>query len=214
MSTATRWKGISSDTTDVDDTPGVSVSQYNTRMQTEGELQRRYGFQNTTMAKRAGRILNIISAIPTHGSFIFTGGLNGAGTSVTVDGEDFIPFPPRPPKKPKPPPPQPPDVCEDWGPFNETGTLTDIKIFTLPRNSCAGTITMTGIEDVARRTSYGYSFEIAYEAIVVHNSACLLDDAEVFAIPAGTRSIVISITGGCFDAGGDVGEWQLSLEPL
>jgi len=76
------WRGISSDTTDVDDTPGVSTQQYNTRMRVEGELQRRYGFISTDLPPDSGPILSIASAP----GFVVTGTGDVVVGSTPVSG--------------------------------------------------------------------------------------------------------------------------------
>jgi len=55
------WRGIVRDTTDVDDTPGVSHYQTNTRMRIEGELQRRFGFLSSELDQESGPILGLMA---------------------------------------------------------------------------------------------------------------------------------------------------------
>lgn len=52
------WQGIVADTTDVDETPGASMQQLNTRMRVSGELQRRQGFL-AALPPMGGPILSI-----------------------------------------------------------------------------------------------------------------------------------------------------------
>ena len=70
------WRGIVADTTDVDETEGVSSEQFNTRMRIEGELQRRYGFLSSNLPPEDGPILGLASG----SGFIVT------GTSSEVGG--------------------------------------------------------------------------------------------------------------------------------
>ena len=72
-----KWKGIVTDTTDVDDTEGVSVYQQNTRMLIEGELQRRHGLIATGLSKASGAILNLAG-----GSGFIVTGIDGQADGV------------------------------------------------------------------------------------------------------------------------------------
>ena len=72
-----KWEGIVTDTTDVDDTEGVSVYQQNTRMLIEGELQRRHGLIATGLSKASGAILNLAG-----GSGFIVTGIDGQADGV------------------------------------------------------------------------------------------------------------------------------------
>lgn len=62
------WHGLSSKTSPVDSTPGISESQYNTRLLIAGECQRRPGMIASGIAQQSGRILMIASSI--RGNFL------------------------------------------------------------------------------------------------------------------------------------------------
>ena len=57
------WKGIVTDASDVDETPGMSTHQQNTRMRISGELQRRQGFIVAGIDGQADGVPDTISAI-------------------------------------------------------------------------------------------------------------------------------------------------------
>jgi hypothetical protein len=88
----TIWRGIHSHSTDVDTTPGVSIYQANTRMQKQGELQRRWGFLSSTIAQQTGPIRYIVG---THGlgNNFLTFNLGGAGAGNLTG---FAPAPDQP----------------------------------------------------------------------------------------------------------------------
>ncbi len=98
----TIWRGIHSHSTDVDSTPGVSVYQANTRMQKQGELQRRWGFLSSAIAQQSGPIRYIIAANGLGNNFL-TLGLSGSATGFGGGGAgDPWPPPPDGPKARKP----------------------------------------------------------------------------------------------------------------
>jgi hypothetical protein len=96
----TIWRGIHSHSTDVDSTPGVSVYQANTRMQKQGELQRRWGFLSSAIAQQSGPIRYIIAANGLGSNFI-TFNLNGSVTAFGGSADEFPP-PPDGPKRRRP----------------------------------------------------------------------------------------------------------------
>jgi hypothetical protein len=70
----------------VDDTPGVSEIQYNTRMLTANELQRRWGHQSSSIAQQAGAVLGIVAANGASGNFLtFDLGSPSLGTLVGIN---------------------------------------------------------------------------------------------------------------------------------
>lgn len=79
------WQGLSSKTSAVDSTVGISAYQENTRLRIDGELQRRWGMIASGLPKQDGPILLIASAI--RGNFL-TFDIGGG----EVDG--FSPLPP------------------------------------------------------------------------------------------------------------------------
>jgi hypothetical protein len=74
------WQGIKADTTDVDETQGVSSYQLNTRMQVDGELQRRYGMLSTGLPPLDGPVLYLASG----------SGFVVRGTATNVDGDPDV----------------------------------------------------------------------------------------------------------------------------
>jgi len=91
------WRGIIRDTTPVDPSPGVSELQLNPRMQTANELQRRWGYLSSAIAKQSGPILGIASANGANGNFL-TFDVAGSTQGFTGLGPAGIDtFPPQPP---------------------------------------------------------------------------------------------------------------------
>jgi hypothetical protein len=74
------WQGIKADTTDVDETQGASSYQLNTRMQVDGELQRRYGMLSTGLPPLDGPVLYLASA----------SGFVVRGTATNVEGDPDV----------------------------------------------------------------------------------------------------------------------------
>lgn len=64
------WRGINQHSTPVDNRRGVAIEQYNATLQVKGELRRRPGMANSSIATQAGAIINIASAAPSHGNFL------------------------------------------------------------------------------------------------------------------------------------------------
>lgn len=214
----TIWHGIHSHSTDVDDTPGVSAYQANTRLQKQGELQRRCGFLSSAIAKQSGPILYIMGA---HGlgnsslTFNLGGNVDAFGTS----GGSLDPWPP-PPEKPKKRKPKgdKQGACTLWGPFGDGGTDSAGPLtFTLPASSCPGTLIFTASEDSGEsggsggsgsHTDYGYSVDASADGVPIITSGCLVNDSAFGVIPAGTLSISYTVTAGC--AGGSTpGSWSI-----
>lgn len=206
------WFGLSSGTTPVDSTRGVSEEQSNTRLKVMGECQRRWGMLTTAIARQAGRILNIVSAHP-HGGNYLTFDVEGAGSN-SVGGEDPPPPPWQPPKKKKVIV-QPPMACATWGPFNSFGEATPLTVSeVLPANSCAGTLTLTGTEDPARPRGddYGYSFTVDYNGVNAGSSGCLVNASHTIPIPPGTLTIDVHVTPQCvFPLGSQHGTWYVDM---
>lgn len=89
----TGWRGVDVMLTPVADVPGVSEYQLNTRMKTEGELQRRWGYQSSSIAQQAGRVLNIVSAYVAGGNYL-TFDLGNASGPLGEVGGFVTPVPP------------------------------------------------------------------------------------------------------------------------
>jgi hypothetical protein len=195
----TDWRGIDTSTTPVDPTLGTGVTQTNTTMRISGELARRHGFLNTSIARRAGAVYNIIGATPPYGSYVFVGWDNG--TSITVNGDGPIPPPPwNPPKRRRPRGDR--DVCTIWGPFVDSGTDSGTlnAIFNLPADSCPGQFFFSALEGGGSGGSgaggdYGYSIDV--------------NDSSLANIPAGTLVLDYTVTASCL--GGLIpGSWSVS----
>ncbi len=209
-----QWFGMSSKTSAVDSTVGLSAEQTNTRMRTEGELQRRYGFLSTLIARQAGPIRNIVSAYPAGGNYItFDVESAGGGSSEAFGQEPPIP-PWRPPKKRRPII-DPPESCTLWGPFNDSGQATPLTVtYNLPADSCAGTLTMIGIEDSgrARGDDYGYSFTVDFDGVNAGGSGCLVNSSSTLAIPPGVLVIDVHVQPACvFPLGTQHGTWETTV---
>lgn len=95
-----QWYGIRTNVTDVLSDFGMPYTQIGTDMRVTGELQRRPGFQSTSIAQQAGPIRYIISAFPPGRPFL-TFDIGGAGAG-TIIGEEDAPPPPQQPKRRKP----------------------------------------------------------------------------------------------------------------
>ncbi len=119
------WKGIVTDTSDVDETPGVSVYQQNTRMRISGELQRRQGFIATGLSKANGALLNLAG-----GSGFIVTGIDGQADGVP-DTISAITGPTR----------RPPiiDAARSGGPWATSANWGGSQLFSV-FGSCAGSI--------------------------------------------------------------------------
>lgn len=95
-----QWYGIRTNVTDVLSDFGMPSTQIGTDMRIAGELQRRPGFQSTSIAQQAGPIRYIISAFPPGRPFL-TFDVGGAGAG-TIIGEEDAPQPPQQPKRRRP----------------------------------------------------------------------------------------------------------------
>lgn len=207
-----KWRGVTAKSSPVDDTPGVSEYQQNTRMRIEGELQRRWGMMSSAIAKQAGPIYNIASGSPASGNLITFGVFNAAGPSASVNGFGPPPVPPwQPPKRRKPIVP-PPGSCTIWGPFSDAGTTGATNSYVLPAGSCSGTVSVSGMEsaDRSRTDNYGYSFTVTADAVLILSSGCLINSGAFIAIPPGALAISVVVTAGCA-AGSLVGSWSISV---
>ena len=89
------WLGLNRDTTPVDPRPGVSELQTNTHLRVANELQRRWGFQSSSIAKQDGPILGIASADWAGGNFITF--LNGTASPTSYEMTGTSPPPAQPP---------------------------------------------------------------------------------------------------------------------
>lgn len=96
-----QWYGIRTNVTDVLSDFGMPQTQIGTDMRVQGELQRRPGFQSTSIAQQAGPIRYIISAFPPGRPFV-TFDVLAPGNVVEIDGLGPPPPPPPPPKKKRP----------------------------------------------------------------------------------------------------------------
>lgn len=209
-----QWFGMSSKTSAVDSTVGLSAEQTNTRMRIEGELQRRYGMLSTLIARQAGPIRNIVSAYPAGGNYLTFDVEAPGGGGNEVSGQPPTPPPWRPPKRRKPII-QPPTMCTLWGPFSDTGEATPLTVtYNLPADSCAGTLTMTGIEDPsrARGDDYGYSFTVDFDGVNAGASGCLVNSSSFLAIPPGVLVVDVHVQPQCvFPLGSQHGTWEVTV---
>lgn len=208
------WLGIIRDTTDVDPRPGVSHVQFNTRMQVANELQRRWGYLSSAIAKQSGPILGIASANGANGNFVTfdlgasTQGFTGTGST----GIDVLPPQPPGPKKRKPKGDR--GTCTIWGPFSDGGTAGVSSTFMLPAGSCPGTVHFTSAEAGGSGGSgggsdYGYSVTVLADGVAILTSGCVVNDGSTGVIPAGALVLSYTVTAGC--AGGAIpGSWSIS----
>lgn len=206
------WLGIIRDTSPVDPTPRVSEYQRNTSMRVANELQRRKGYQSALLAKQDGPILAIASV----GNFLTfdigstsvpgVGSGNVAGETLGVGQTG--------PKKRKPLI-DPPNVCTTWASFLNQGTgVGGVFNHTLPVGSCAGTITVIGVEADAGGSAgdgldYGYTFVVTANAVNILTSGCLVNDSAFATIPAGTTAVSITVTVNCRAQGAAPGNWTV-----
>lgn len=119
------WKGIVTNTSDVDETPGMSTYQQNTRMRISGELQRRQGFIATGLSKANGAILNLAG-----GSGFIVTGIDGQADGVP-DTISAITGPTR----------RPPviDAARSGGPWSTVGNWSGGNTYSV-LGTCAGSI--------------------------------------------------------------------------
>ena len=97
------WLGIRTDITPVADIPGTAEWAANVRLRKADEMQRRYGFLSTAIAKQAGAIRFIIAGNTTRGNFL-TFDVDGGDVTgfATTGGADVFPPPPDGPKRRRP----------------------------------------------------------------------------------------------------------------
>ena len=197
------WSGIRSDVTDVATDFGVTSYQFNTYMAVAGELQRRPGFQNTTIAKQSGPIRYIMGAVPTNNPFVVFDVL--AAGVINVIGNAPPPIPRQPPRKRRPGA----AVCTRYS-RAAAGTIGAAINFTLPANTCSGTIAVVGTESPSRiGADYGYTFTLFADGAPLLATGCLVNAGAGGSILAGTLLITGTVTGGC--AGGvTAGSWSLT----
>lgn len=209
------WRGINRETSEVDQTPKLSIWQQNVTMDKESDLRRRPGFLSSLIAKQAGAIYGIVGAGPWNGSFITlnvgNGSTVGGGTIIGDGGPIVIPIPPR---KPKFPPPMPKN-CKQWVDEAFNGDVDDTVSKNFDANSCPGRIIMTGVEDAGRSrgTAYGYQFLVDVDGLNVFASDCLVNDAVTYNFPKGTRRVNVHIVGNCIGTA-SVGTWDVSVEMI
>lgn len=109
-------------------------------------------------------------------------------------------------------PPPPPPACSLFANKSANGVDTDSVTFTLPVQACASVLTCTGMEAAARRgPAYGYSFVVDGDGVNIGATGCLVDDSQAINIDQGIQTVRVGITGGCNDAGGELGTWSLTL---
>lgn len=207
-----KWAGINRRLSPVAEVPGVSEYQQNTRMRVAGELQRRWGFQSTSIAKQAGAILNIASAYPAGGNYLTFDVAQSVGANGgTLGGIGPIPPPPvQPPRRRRPGVTVAPGFCITWGPVTNSGTTTTTDGFSIVPNSCAGTLVVVATESERRSSSYGYQFTVTANAVPILTTGCLVNAGTSAVIPAGTTTIAYTVTGGC--AGGSTeGDWSMTF---
>jgi hypothetical protein len=205
------WLGIKTDTTPVDDTPGAAEEVIGVRLRKQGEMQRRWGFLSTSIAKQAGPIRYIVASNRPSNNFVTLGvdgtpqGFSGGG------GNDPWPPPPGGPKKRRPKGDRQ-GACTLWGPFGDSGSdAAGPLTFTLPASSCPGTIIFSASEagssgGSGASSDYGYSAVVTADGVPILTTGCLVNNGAGGVIPAGTLSIGYTITAGC--AGGTTpGSW-------
>lgn len=209
------WLGIIRDTTPLDPRPGASELQANTKVTVDNELQRRSGFQSSSIAKQDGPILGIVSADCASGNFLTF--LNGTASPSSYEATGFAPppTPPHLPPKKRKPIVGNPQACTVWGPFSDTGQATPLTThYVLPVGSCAGTVTMIGMEDTgrARGDDYGYSFTVDFNGVNAGASGCLVNSSSSLAIPPGTLTVDVHVTPQCvFPLGSTHGTWEVQV---
>lgn len=204
------WTGINRKTIPFSENLYSAEYQANTRMDQEGELQRRWGYLTTGIAQQSGIIYNFATA-NIHGNIhtMFNTGNGttiGGGTIIGVGPQ--VPPPQKPPKKKKKP--IDPDKCVEWGPFVDTGSLTDTLNYTVPLNGCPGQVIMTGTEDAGRTPGddYGYRFIIDLNGVNAFASDVLINNGALFLFPKGGTTLRVRVFGG--DAGGSTpGTWDI-----
>jgi hypothetical protein len=208
------WQGLSSKTSAVDSTVGISAEQTNTRLQTEGELQRRWGFLSTCIARQDGRIRNIVSAYPAGGNYL-TFDVEGPGGTSDIGGFGDPPPPPWLPPKKKKVIINPPQACTIWGNDSDSGSSVNITVsYTLPAGSCAGTLEVFGNEDFnrPRGDDYGYSFTADFDGVNAFASGCLVNSSSSIAIPPGTLTVDVHVQVQCvFPLGTTPGNWVVNV---
>lgn len=172
------------------------------RLRQQGEMQRRWGYQNTGIAKQ-GRVLNIAGANPVGGGFVIFEQPSGA----VVGFETPPPARPRQPRKPIVTNP----VCTIYT-QSANGTTGTTAPFTLPVNACAGTLSVSGTENGgrARGDDYGYSFVATADGNPLLSSGCLVNAGSFATIPAGTLAVSVVVTAGC-SGGATPGTWAISV---
>lgn len=96
------WLGIRTDVTPVADIPGAAEAAFGVRLRKAGELQRRWGFLSSSIARQAGPIRYIVSSNRPGNNYI-TLGIPGSPQGFAVGGwADPWPPPPDGPRRRRP----------------------------------------------------------------------------------------------------------------
>lgn len=186
-------KGIRRHTTDLLDDYGEAYYAQNWRYSLTGEMGRRAGIGKTDMAKIDGPV-KLIGVGGIFEPFIIqltsTGSLISTKNARVVIGDPIVP------------PPIKPFACARFVDQVANGTSGDVTIynFTLPKRSCAGRIIVVSTEsDDPRRagSTFGYTFTYEADGNPLGASGCLINDSEETAYPAGTRTVTVTVEGGC-----------------
>lgn len=96
------WLGIRTDVTPVADMPGAAEAAFGVRLRKAGELQRRWGFLSSSIAKQSGPIRYIVASNRPGNNFITLGTDSSPNGFATDGGGDVFPPPPVGPKRRRP----------------------------------------------------------------------------------------------------------------
>jgi hypothetical protein len=182
------------------------------RLKQQGEMQRRWGYQTTGIPKQ-NAILNIAGGYPTGGPFVIFNQTGGALAGFSTPNLPVRPRGFRPPLIVEP-------VCALFS-FSESGTTGDTKIFNLPANACAGTLSVSGDElggggsgsgsgSGGGGENYGYNFSATADGVPILDSGCLINAGAFATIPYNALVVTVIVTGGCAGAG-PVGNWTIDV---
>jgi len=189
------YRGIKRDVTDLLSDYGQAHYAQNLTFGILGEIGRRAGMGKSTMAKLDGPVVLLsagwadepfIVQITTTGSVVGTRDPNiywGGGGGGGGGG-------PRKPLIPDPPPP----ACTVADPQSFSGNDSQTVTKNLVANSCAGTVTMTGIGSLERSWDLGFLFYVDVDGINAYVSPYLADDSVIFNYPAGALTIDVHVT--------------------
>lgn len=189
------WRGMLSGTTPVDDTPGVSIYQENTRMRVKGELQRRWGMQNTTIAKQSGPIYGIVGAQPANGNMLtFDVYVAGGGGSATIGGFGPPPDPPVDGRKRRKPGGV---VAGPLAPWTIPPTVPGGGVVNLPALAKAGTISFVASSNVCFGPGQGVIFYLYIDGVFTYQTACMVNGSDSFPVPVQTSNVEVTMALGC-----------------